>query len=134
MVHHNYPFLPPLSQQVEDINILKSGYRDIGPPPVQGPNIRIPFFLQLAEEAGIPPGVINCVTASRDGAGHVGKALCESPLVGIVSFTGSTRVGKVISFDCNSKLLVYKQCGPTLCPNALMYGFHTFPNLLKNLS
>ncbi len=54
-----------------------------------------PFFLQLAEEAGIPPGVINCVTASRDGAGHVGKTLCESPLVGIVSFTGSTRVGKV---------------------------------------
>ena len=30
--HHNYPFFPPLVRPVEDTNVLKSGYRDIGPP------------------------------------------------------------------------------------------------------
>ncbi len=30
--HYNYLFLPPLARQVEDINVLKSGYWDIGPP------------------------------------------------------------------------------------------------------
>ncbi len=35
--HLSYQFFPPLARQVEDTNFLKSGYRDIGPPPVQGP-------------------------------------------------------------------------------------------------
>jgi len=52
-------------------------------------------FFQLAEEAGIPAGVINIVTCSRDNAAEVGRLLCESPLISKISFTGSTNVGKV---------------------------------------
>ena len=52
-------------------------------------------LLQLAEDVGFPPGVINVVTASRENAAHVGKVLCESHQVANISFTGSTDVGKV---------------------------------------
>ncbi|MEF1172293.1 NAD-dependent succinate-semialdehyde dehydrogenase [Vibrio sinaloensis] len=48
----------------------------------------------LAEQAGIPKGVINVVTTSRPA--KVGEVLCCHPLVRKVSFTGSTLVGKLI--------------------------------------
>lgn len=48
----------------------------------------------LAEEAGLPPGVLNIVTSSDPAP--VGKALTDSPLVRKISFTGSTRVGKIL--------------------------------------
>jgi len=50
----------------------------------------------LAEEAGIPKGVINVVTCSREHTAEVGKLLCESPQVAGISFTGSTNVGKIL--------------------------------------
>lgn len=45
----------------------------------------------LAEEAGIPAGVINVVTGP---AGVVGPVLTHSPVVRKLSFTGSTDIGK----------------------------------------
>lgn len=50
----------------------------------------------LAQEAGVPPGVINVVTASRKNVTDVGKVLCEDKSVGCISFTGSTAVGKTL--------------------------------------
>lgn len=48
---------------------------------------------ELALEAGVPPGVFNVVT----GRGEVaGRALAGHPLIGKVSFTGSTEVGKAV--------------------------------------
>ncbi|WP_337996812.1 NAD-dependent succinate-semialdehyde dehydrogenase [Oleispirillum naphthae] len=52
----------------------------------------------LAERAGIPAGVFNIVTARR--GAPVGKAMCDSPLVRKLSFTGSTEVGKLLIRDC----------------------------------
>jgi succinate-semialdehyde dehydrogenase / glutarate-semialdehyde dehydrogenase len=49
-------------------------------------------MVKLAEEAGIPAGVINVITTTH--APEVGMALCQSPLVRKISFTGSTPVGK----------------------------------------
>lgn len=49
---------------------------------------------KLAEQAGIPKGVINVVTTSRPA--EIGEVLCQHPLVRKVSFTGSTPVGKLI--------------------------------------
>ncbi|CAL1528525.1 unnamed protein product [Lymnaea stagnalis] len=51
---------------------------------------------QLAEEAGLPSGVLNVVTSDRSNAGPIGKELCENPLVSKISFTGSTVVGKIL--------------------------------------
>jgi succinate-semialdehyde dehydrogenase/glutarate-semialdehyde dehydrogenase len=48
----------------------------------------------LAERAGIPAGVLNIVTG-LDAAG-MGQALCADPRVAKISFTGSTRVGKIL--------------------------------------
>lgn len=45
----------------------------------------------LAEEAGIPAGVINVVTGS---ASVIGPTLTRSPIVRKISFTGSTEVGR----------------------------------------
>jgi aldehyde dehydrogenase (NAD+) len=48
-------------------------------------------------EAGIPPGVLNIVS----GRGvEVGKALVDHPKVRLVSFTGSTEVGRLIGQSC----------------------------------
>jgi alpha-ketoglutaric semialdehyde dehydrogenase len=51
-------------------------------------------FVRILEEAGIPPGVVNLVTG---GGGDVGNALLVSDAVRIVSFTGSTEVGRIVS-------------------------------------
>lgn len=51
--------------------------------------------VQLAGQAGIPAGVFNVVPCSRENTPSVGEVLCTDPLVGKVSFTGSTATGKV---------------------------------------
>lgn len=48
----------------------------------------------IAQEVGIPAGVINVVTVPRENVEAVGKELCNSKLIRKVSFTGSTAVGK----------------------------------------
>ncbi|HEX6352907.1 aldehyde dehydrogenase family protein [Actinophytocola sp.] len=50
------------------------------------------FLARLCLEAGMPPGVVNCLT----GGPATGKALTEHSGVDKVSFTGSTQVGKLI--------------------------------------
>jgi succinate-semialdehyde dehydrogenase / glutarate-semialdehyde dehydrogenase len=50
---------------------------------------------ELAHRAGIPAGVVNFVTALENTA-EVGAAITSSPVVRKVSFTGSTRVGKLL--------------------------------------
>jgi acyl-CoA reductase-like NAD-dependent aldehyde dehydrogenase len=51
-------------------------------------------FVKILEEAGIPRGVVNLVTG---GGGDVGNALLVSDAVRVVSFTGSTEVGRTVS-------------------------------------
>ncbi len=43
-------------------------------------------FAQVCEEVGLPPGVVNVITAERD----VSEALVRSPDVDKITFTGST--------------------------------------------
>jgi len=56
----------------------------------------------LAEKAGIPPGVLNVITASREGSVDVGTELSTNPSVKKLSFTGSTGVGKMLMSQCAS--------------------------------
>ncbi|XP_077950334.1 succinate-semialdehyde dehydrogenase, mitochondrial isoform X3 [Gasterosteus aculeatus] len=51
---------------------------------------------ELAEKAGVPPGVFNVVPCSRETTPAVGEVLCTDPLVAKISFTGSTATGKVL--------------------------------------
>lgn len=48
---------------------------------------------ELAERAGIPKGVFNIVTG---GAAAIGGEMTSNPIVRKISFTGSTRVGKLL--------------------------------------
>ena len=48
-------------------------------------------------EAGFPPGVVNVVTNAPADAGPVVNALIAHPAVTRISFTGSTRVGRMIA-------------------------------------
>ena len=52
---------------------------------------------ELAHRAGIPKGVISCVTGS---AGDIGGELTSNPIVRKLSFTGSTEIGKVLLAQC----------------------------------
>ncbi|ESN96189.1 hypothetical protein HELRODRAFT_95271 [Helobdella robusta] len=51
---------------------------------------------QLAQQAGFPDGVINVLTCSKGNAPAVGGAMCNSPIISKISFTGSTYVGKIL--------------------------------------
>lgn len=49
---------------------------------------------ELAQRAGVPKGVFNVVTTQNPVP--VGRALTESPVVRMITFTGSTEVGKIL--------------------------------------
>jgi succinate-semialdehyde dehydrogenase/glutarate-semialdehyde dehydrogenase len=52
---------------------------------------------RLAEEAGLPAGTVNVVTASRGNAAGTAAAWLADPRVRKVTFTGSTAVGKELA-------------------------------------
>jgi len=59
------------------------------------------LFGEIAAEAGLPPGVLNIV----QGYGHeAGAPLVAHPGVGVVSFTGSTAVGRQIAVVAGERL------------------------------
>ena len=49
----------------------------------------------LCERAGVPKGVFNVVNSLK-GTPELGLAMCQSPIVKKISFTGSTRVGRLL--------------------------------------
>jgi len=51
---------------------------------------------ELAQRAGIPPGVFNVVVGDANAAPEIGRVLCEDTRVRKVSFTGSTEVGRIL--------------------------------------
>ncbi len=80
---------------------------------VAKPASRTPFtalaLAELAQRAGLPPGVLNVVTGDAE---SIGRVLTAHPLVRKVSFTGSTAVGKHL----------LAQCAPTLKHVSLELG------------
>lgn len=63
------------------------------------------YFAQLAEEAGVPPGVINVVTGLGETAG---AALAHHAGLKRMSFTGSPEVGRLIAEACGRNLVPVK--------------------------
>jgi succinate-semialdehyde dehydrogenase / glutarate-semialdehyde dehydrogenase len=51
----------------------------------------------LAEEAGVPAGVLQVITGK---AREIGAVICESAIVSKLSFTGSTEVGRILMAQC----------------------------------
>ncbi|WP_406854555.1 NAD-dependent succinate-semialdehyde dehydrogenase [Alsobacter sp. KACC 23698] len=71
---------------------LAAGCTVVTKPATQTPYSAIAWGL-LAEEAGIPPGVINILTGS---AAQIGGEMTSNPTVKKVTFTGSTEIGKLL--------------------------------------
>lgn len=85
----------------------------------------------VAEETDIPPGVFNVVTTSDNA---VAQMLAEDPRVDVLSFTGSTEVGRLLmSLGANTIKRVFLELGgkssyivcddANLDANAFMCGF-----------
>jgi acyl-CoA reductase-like NAD-dependent aldehyde dehydrogenase len=55
------------------------------------------LLAEIFEEAGLPPGVLNVITSTREQAADVGDELIANPAVRRISFTGSTEVGRIIA-------------------------------------
>ncbi len=67
---------------------------------------------ELAQRAGMPPGVFNVLTADAAGSIAIGEVLCASDTVRHLSFTGSTEVGRILM----------RQCAPTIKKLSLELG------------
>ncbi len=67
---------------------------------------------ELAQRAGMPPGVFNVLPADESQSIAIGKVLCDSPVVRKLSFTGSTAVGRILM----------QQSAPTLKKLSLELG------------
>ena len=79
---------------------LAAGCTVVAKPASQTPFTAL-VLAELANRAGLPPGVLNVVTGDAE---PIGKVLTSHPLVRKVSFTGSTAVGKQLLHQCASTL------------------------------
>ena len=64
--------------------------------------ITLLMFTRLAELAGVPKGALNVITG---GGGEIGDLLATHPKIDMISFTGSTSVGKHIASVAGMKQL-----------------------------
>ena len=77
--------------------------------PAEASPLTARLLVEIAEEAGLPPGVLNTVNGFGEGAG---KALCEHPKIKAIAFVGESRTGS----------LIVKQGADTLKRNHLELG------------
>lgn len=66
---------------------------------------------ELAERAGLPPGVLNVVTGDAE---PIANRFCDDERVRVVSFTGSTEIGRLIA----------QRCAPTMKRLIMELGGH----------
>jgi aldehyde dehydrogenase (NAD+) len=86
----NFPFLTPLRKMIP---ALVAGNTVIFKPAGETPHCGV-MIMELFEQAGFPPGVVNMVIGK---GAEIGDAITANPLVRGITFTGSTAVGKRIS-------------------------------------
>lgn len=77
--------------------------------PAEASPLTARLLVEIAEEAGLPPGVLNTVNGFGEGAG---KALCEHPKIKAIAFVGESCTGS----------LIIKQGADTLKRNHLELG------------
>ncbi len=61
--------------------------------PAEASPLTARLLVEIAEQAGLPPGVLNLVNGFGEEAG---KALCEHPMIRAISFVGESRTGSLI--------------------------------------
>ncbi len=126
----NYPLHIPVCKIAP---ALAAGNSVICKPSSQDPICMI-MFARILELAGLPGGVFNLVTG---GGSEIGDMLINSDKINMISFTGSTDVGKHIAKICGMKKLhlelggkapaiVLKDCDLDLAVKECLRGALTF--------
>ena len=94
------PFNVPLIKAIKHSAMpLATGNTTVLLPSEEAPTISLKIA-ELFSEAGLPDGALNVVTGVGS---EIGDALVTNPLVKMVGFTGSTRVGKHIGGLCGKQ-------------------------------
>ena len=94
------PWNAPLATMLTKIApALLAGCTVIMKPAPQTP-IEAYIIAECADQAGLPPGVLNLITAERDASDH----LVRHPGIDKVSFTGSLATGQRIASVCGERI------------------------------
>lgn len=93
----NYPLFIPGAKIIPAI----LGANSVVAKPASSTPVTLLMFARILQLAGLPDGVLNIVT----GPGEIGRLIASHPDVGMVSFTGSTEVGKDIAKNAVNKRL-----------------------------
>lgn len=101
------PFNYPVNLSASKIApALLVGNSVVFKPPTQG-GISGVHLTQIFAKAGVPAGVITCVTGT---GADIGDYLVSHPLVDLITFTGSSNTGEAIAHKAGMKPLVF-ECG-----------------------
>jgi len=73
----------------------------VGCPVIIKPSELTPYsclaLIELANRAGMPPGIFSAVVGSSSSTPEIGDEMCTNPEVRKIAFTGSTAVGKLLA-------------------------------------
>lgn len=96
------PWNSPIASDAQKIApALAAGNAVVAKPPVWAPWVTL-LLARLAEEAGLPPGLLSVLP----GPGRiVGDALARHPGIGKISFTGGTGTGRALAHIAAEKLM-----------------------------
>jgi acyl-CoA reductase-like NAD-dependent aldehyde dehydrogenase len=95
------PFNAPLLLAMKKVALaLAAGNCFVLKPSEETPVIGLKIA-EIFDEAGLPDGVLNVVPGP---AKHVGEVLLSDPRVRMITFTGSTQVGKIIAVEAAKHL------------------------------
>ena len=92
----NYPLFLIASKIIPAI---AAGNTVVAKAPSEAP-VPLVLFARVLEEAGLPPGVLNVITGPGS---EIGNLLASHDDVSMISFTGSTSVGKSIAANAGPK-------------------------------
>ena len=92
----NYPLFLAASKIIP---ALAAGNTVVAKAPSDAP-IPLVMFARVLEEAGLPPGALNVITGR---GGEIGDRLASHPDVSMISFTGSSEVGRGIAAKAGPK-------------------------------
>ncbi|HEX6597566.1 MAG TPA: aldehyde dehydrogenase family protein [Acidimicrobiales bacterium] len=94
----NYPLFLAASKIIP---ALAAGNTVVAKAPSEAP-LALALFARVLEEAGLPPGVLNVITGRGS---EIGDVLASHEDISMVSFTGSTSVGRAIATSAGPKRL-----------------------------
>ncbi|MFZ6013733.1 MAG: phosphonoacetaldehyde dehydrogenase [Bacteroidota bacterium] len=115
------PFNHPMNQVVHKIAPAIATNNKVVLKPSEKTPLSAYYFAQLALECGVPAGMINVINGDST---EVAEQMVKSDLVSLVTFTGSSEIGKRIAKNAGYKKLILELGGSSaliVLPDADLY-------------